>query len=266
MSEARLDPRRVQQVLVAMLFDPDFAARVQGTGEVPELSDRERALLRDIDPRALQTDPHRRARAVHVLVEELPVTAAVLGAPAIEAFFGSPELRAGLLRRAAMTASFAAWLGDRALGVGRLEAAMAAVRRAEAPTGEGIRCAPSVRGLVVPANTLELYLRVREELRPDPVHALAHWGKRPRPSPPRRGAQYLLVERRTDGSLDLGTASEPLVRLLVLAETPRTRAEVEAEAVRLGAEPAEAAELVEGLVADGLLWAPAPIVEPPPLS
>lgn len=266
MSEPRLDPRRVQQALVAMLLDPAFAARVRGHEPVPELSEREQALLRDVDPRALATDPHRRARAVHVLVEELPVTAAVLGVTAFEAFFGSPEFRAGLRRRAAMTSSFAAWLGDRALGVGRLEAAMAAVRRAEAPTGEGVRCAPGVRGLVVPANTLELYLRVRAELQPDPVHALAHWGKRSRPSPPRRGTQCLLVERRTDGTLDLGTASAPLVRLLVFAELPRPRAAVEAEAVRLGAEPAEAAGLVDGLVTEGLLWAPAPIVEPPRLS
>jgi hypothetical protein len=254
MSEGPLRPRRVQQVLVAMLFDPELAARVRGEGEVPELSERERALLREVDPRALATDPHRRARAVHVLVEELPVTAAVLGVDAIDRFFGSAEFRAGLLRRAAMTASFAAWLGDRALGVGRLEAAMAAVRRADPPTGAGMRCSPAVRGLVVPANTLEFHLRVRDQLRPDPVHALAHWGSRPRPSPPRRGTQCLLVERRADGSLDLGTASEPLVRLLVFAEAPRRRAEVEAEAVRLGGEPDEAAALVEGIVADGLLW------------
>jgi hypothetical protein len=251
----RLDPRRVQQALVAMLFDPEFAARVQAEGELPELSPRERALLRPLDPRALTTDPHRRARAVHVLVEELPVTAAVLGVAQVEAFLASPEFRAGLRCRAPMTASFATWLGDRALGVGRLEAAMAAVRRAAPTTGDGVRCSPGVRGLVVPANTLAFYLRVRAELGPDPVRMLAHWGSRPRPSPPRRGAQFLLVERKADGTIDLGTASEPLVRLLVFAEVPRLRAEVEAEAVRLGAEPHEAAALVEGLVADGLLEA-----------
>lgn len=254
MSEGRLEPRRVQQALVAMLFDPDFAARVRGDGEVPELSERERALLREVDPRALATDPHRRARAVHVLVEELPVTAAVLGVEAVDGFFGSPEFRAGLFARAAMTASFAAWLGDRALGVGRLEAAMAAVRRAEPPAGEGVRCSPGVRGLVVPANTLAFHLRIRDELGAEPVHALAGWGGRPRPIPPRRGTQALLVERRADGSLDLGTASEPLVRLLIFAEAPRVRADVNAEAIRLGADPSEAEELVEGLLADGLLW------------
>jgi hypothetical protein len=248
-----LEPRRVQQALVAMLFDPDFAARVRGDAVVPELSERERELLRGVDPRALATDPHRRARAVQVLVEELPVTAVVLGVAEVEEFFGSAEFRAGVFHRAAMTASFAAWLGDRALGVGRLEAAMAAVRRAGAPTGVGVRCSPGVRGLVVPANTLALYLRVREQLRPDPVRALAAWGGRPRPSPPRRGVQCLLVERRADGSVDVGTASEPLVRLVIFAESPRARAEVEAEAVRLGAEAHEAAELVDGLVADGLL-------------
>ncbi len=256
MSDAdRLDPRRVQQALVAMLLDPGFAARVRGPEDVDELSPRERALLRPIDPRALQTDPHRRARAMHVLVEELPVTAAVLGVGEVEAFFASAELRAGLRQRTPMTAAFAAWVSERAQGVGRLEAAMAAVRRAAPPAGEGVCCSASVRGLVVPANTLAFYLRVRGELGSDPVRTLAGWGGRPRPSPPRRGVQCLLVERKADGTLDLGTASEPLVRLLVLAEVLRSRAEVEAEAVRLGAEPHEAAALVDGLVAQGLLWA-----------
>lgn len=257
MSE-RLEPRRVQQALVAMLFDPAFAALVRA-GSVPELSERERALLCEVDPRALATDPHRLARALHVLVEELPVTAAVLGLGVVEGFFASAEFRAGLFARASMTASFGAWLGERALGVGRLEVAMAALRRPPAPQSfAGLACSPHVRGLVVPANTLAFYLRVKGQLQPDPVRALAGWGGRPRPSPPRRGTEGLLVERRADGSLDLGTASAPLVRLLMFAEEPARRTAVEAEAVRLGAAPHEAAELVDGLVADGLLCAHAP--------
>jgi hypothetical protein len=252
----RLDPRRVQQTLVAMLFDPAFAARVRGPSAVPELSPRERELLREVDPRALVTDPHRRARAVHVLVEEFPVTAAVLGVAAIESFFASAEFRAGLHTRAAMTASFGVWLGERARGVGRLESAMAGLRRAKASACGGmVGCPPGLRGLVVPADTLAFYLRVREELGPDPVHALAHRGERSRPSAPKRGKQFLLVERRPDGSLDLGTGSEPLVRLLRFTQAPRPRAEVEAQAVRLGAAAEEASALVEGLIADGLLWA-----------
>jgi hypothetical protein len=255
-SDDRLDPRRVQQALVAMLLHPAHAARVQGPGPVPELSPRERELLRAVDPRALATDPHRRARVLHVLVEEFPVTAAVLGVAIIEAFFASPELREGLHTRAAMTAAFAVWLGDRARGVGHLESAMAAVRRAKAPAGPGmVACPPGLRGLVVPAGTLAFYLRVRDELGPDPVHALAHRDQRSRPSPPQRGMQFLLVERRPDGSVDLGTGSEPLVRLLCFAEAPRARAEVEAEALRLGAEPNEASALVDALCAEGLLWA-----------
>jgi hypothetical protein len=249
-----LDPRRVQQALVAMLLDPVFAARVLGEGAVPELSARERGLLRTIDPRALCTDPHRRARAVHVLIEEFPATAAVIGVAEVDRFFGSAELRAGLFARRSMTASFAAWLRDRARGVGHIEAAMAAVRRAEPHLGRGVACRPEVRGLVLPADTLAFYLRLRDELGPDPVSALAHRRERSRPSPPVRGSECLLVERRPDGSIDLGTASEPLVRLLRFADAPCARAEVEAEAVRLGADADEARELVDELVAAGLLW------------
>ena len=51
----------------------------------------------------------------------------------------------------------------------------------------------------------------------------------------------------------LGTASEALVRLLRLAATPRPRAALEREAVVRGAAPHEAGEVLDDLVAEGLL-------------
>ena len=255
-SDGRLDPRRVQQALVSMLLDPDYAARVRGKGSVPELSPRERALLRAVDPRALATDPHRRARAVHALVDELPVSAAVLGLSQVEAFFSTEAFRAGVRGRESMALTFARWLGDRARGVGRLEGAMAAVRRPGPPPRGEVACASRLRGLIVPEGTLAFTLRVREQLGPQPLERLAHRRKPWDERPPRRGTEPLLVERREDGSLDLGTASEPLVRLLRFAEGGRTRTEVEAQAIRLGAEPSEASELVDELLTDGLLCTP----------
>lgn len=253
MSEERLEPRRVQHALVGMLFDPGYAARVRGHGSVPELSARERALLREVDPRALRNDPHRLARAVHAVVDEYPVSAAVLGVTKVEAFFASEEFRAGVRGREVMALTFAGWLGDRARGVGRLEGAMAALRRPGTPPRGEIVCPPRLRGVVVPEGTLAFTLRVRERLGAEPIETLARrhepWTERP----PRRGIEPLLVERREDGSIDLGTASEPLVRLLRFAEGGRPRTEVETEAVRLGAEAGEARELIDELVADGLL-------------
>ncbi|MCX4246591.1 hypothetical protein [Paraliomyxa miuraensis] len=255
-SEARLEPRRVQHALVCMLFDPAYAAMVRGSAKLPELSVRERALLREVDPRALRSDPHRLARAVHALIDEYPVSAAVLGVAKVETFFASEAFRAGIRERKAMALTFGQWLGDRARGVGCLEHAMALLRRPlPAPKGE-LDCPPRFRGLLVPAGTLAFTSSVRARLGHDPVELLAQrrepWGERA----PRKGTEPLLVERREDGSIDLGTASEPLVRLMRFAEGGRRRAEVEAEAIRRGAEPAEAGELIDELIADGLLCAP----------
>jgi hypothetical protein len=52
--------------------------------------------------------------------------------------------------------------------------------------------------------------------------------------------------------VSLGTASEPLVRLLLRAAAPLPRAALVAEAVELGAGD-DAGELLDGLLSDGLL-------------
>lgn len=264
----RIAPRRVQQALVGMLLDPGYAARVRGAGPLPELSARERALLRAVDPRALRTDPHRRARAVHALVDEFPVTAAVLGVTPVESFLASEAFRAGVRARGAMALSFVAWVGDRAGGVGRLEGAMAAVRRPGAPLRGEVGCPARLRGVVVAAGTLAFCSRVRARLGAEPVEVLARRRKPWHERPPRGGLETLLVERREDGSIDVGTGSEPLVRLLRFAEGGRTRAEVEAEAIERGAEPGEARELIDDLIAEGLLELasapPRPIAAPSP--
>lgn len=248
-----LDARRVNNALVAMLFDPQWAAAVRGDAPVPELSARERALLRTVDPRALRADPFRRARAVRALVEEFGVAAAIVGAKAIDPFFASPAFRAAVLQRGSMALSFGAWLGDRAGGVGPLETAAATVRRAIDPRQPGWCCAATLRAAIVPAGTLAFWLRGRAWLGDDPVRTLAERGDRFRERPPVSGAEFLLVERRADGSIDVGTASEPLVRLLLAAESPRSRADLAAQAIRCGADPAEADELLDDLRAQGLL-------------
>ncbi len=252
-ADDELDPQRVQAVMVGMLFDPDYAARVRGDGPLVELTARERSLLRAVDPRALQTDRYRRARAVATLVEEYPVTAVVVGTATLDRFFATEAFRAAVLGRGSMAIAFGAWLGDRAQGVGRLEAAMATVRRAQDVTPTGLCCAPRLRALVVPAGTLAYHGRVRARLGPDVSAAIASGDVRPAERPPQRGHEHLLVERRDDGSIDLGTGSGPLVRLLVFAAVPRTREALRAEAVRQGAEPDEADELLDDLLAQGML-------------
>ena len=57
----------MQRVVVRMLFDPDFATKVYEDPMVAlaseDLSDAERRLLIEPDPRAYRTDEHRASRA-----------------------------------------------------------------------------------------------------------------------------------------------------------------------------------------------------------
>ncbi len=245
----------MQAALVCMCIDPAWTELVRGPGPVPELAAGERALLRGVDPRALRTDAYRRARAVHTLVDEYPVSAALLGVAAVDAFFASPAFRACVFDHGSMALSFGTWLGDQAGGPGRIEAAAARARRPQPPAGAGLACSPRVVPLRLPAGTLEFHERTRARLGAEPAAALARAPGPLRERPPRASRrEHVLVEVGPGGDVSLGTASEPLVRLLLLAQTPRPQDALVDEVVRLGADDvAEARALVDGWLADGLL-------------
>jgi hypothetical protein len=256
------DPRRVQQALVCMLFDPKYAARVRGREPLAELGERERELLRGVDPRALATDELRRARALHVILDEYPVSAGVLGIDGVDRFFASPGFRACVFERGSMALAFGdAWLRDRAKGVGVIETGLARARRelvdgggpAWAPVPGSLRRAPGVIPLTVAKGTLDWYRRARERLGPEPLRALAKQRKPWTSSPPRRGAETLLIEPQADASLGIASATSGLVELLAAASQPRTREELAALAVRLGAAEHDTDALLDGLLADGLV-------------
>ncbi|NVB36205.1 hypothetical protein G6O69_36605 [Pseudenhygromyxa sp. WMMC2535] len=259
-----VDPRRVQQGLVCMLFDPSYAKAVRARGPLPELSEGERALLREVDPRALATDAMRRARALQVILDEYPTSAAALGVDAVDRFFSSPVFRACVFERGSMVVAFGEFLGSRAKGAGAIEAAVARARRAAADStvsvsavpggaGERLVCARGIVALEVPAGSLAWIEGVRAKLGDEPLRALARRRKPwPKP-PPRRGREQLLVEAKADGSVDIGGASASLVGLLRAAEQPLSRAELCAVAVRLGADASEAGELLDDLCGEGLL-------------
>lgn len=262
-----MKPRALQQAVVRMLFDPAYLAAVRGDGPVDGLGERERALLRRVDPRAFATDRHRRARAIQALVDEYPASAAALGLAALEPFFSSPAFHACIARRGSMALAFGTWLEDQAGGPGVIERAGAELRRRAPapPPPDGaphlLRCGFNLAPLIAPAGSLAWYQDARAALGDVPLAALA--GRPPRPGVPRRAAgrradEHLLLEHHPDDTLSLGTASEPLVRLLRHAERPRTVKALGAEAVARGAALADVPDLLAGLLADGLLVRVAP--------
>jgi hypothetical protein len=252
------DPRRVQQGLVCMLFDPPYAARVRGREPLPELRERERELLRGIDARALATDDMRRARALHVILDEYPVSAALLGVETVDRFFSSAEFRACVYERGSMALHFGErWLDERAAGIGTIETGLARARRergaARRESSGRIGRAPGVIPLRVPERTLAWYQRARERLGAEPLQALLSLRKPWPQKPPRHGEEHLLIEPQADGSLGIATASPSLVELLRAADPARPRAELAAAAIELGAEPHEADELLDELLGENLL-------------
>jgi hypothetical protein len=253
------DPRRVQHALVCMHFDPEYAAAVRGHASLPELGARERELLRDVDPRALATDALRRDRAVHAIVDEYPVTAALLGLDVVDRFFSSRVFRSCVFERGSMALAFGRGYLDghrRAQGVGAIETAMAMARRGDETRVPGLGelvCAPGVEPVVTAVGMLAFYERVRQRLGAQPLETLARRRKPWSETAPKRGREYLLIEAKPDGSLALGTGSRELVELLCAASVPRPRDELASVAVTLGAEPSEADELLDDLVGDGLL-------------
>jgi len=255
-----MNPRALQQAIVRMMIDPAFVAAVHGRRPVPGLAEDERALLRAVDRRAFTTDRFRRARAVQALVEEYPVSAAAIGLAAVDAFLSAPEFAACVADRGSMALAFGTWLKDQASGIGVIEAAMARLRRPEplaAASPGALICGPRFAPLLVPDGTLAWYEATLAWLGRHALQRLADHG--PRPGLPRRGLtrrqgeECVLLEARADGGMDLGTASEALVRLLRFASQPRSRRALEAEAVTRGAEAHEAGEVIDDLLAGGLL-------------
>ena len=261
MSERPLDARRVQQVLVCMHFDPTYAAEVRGSEPLSELGERERELLRGVDPRALTTDEMRRARAVHAIVDEYPVSAAVVGLDVVDRFFSSLAFRTCVFERGSMALAFGRdYLPAcaHARGVGAIETAMALARRsrqagAHERGDQMIVRAPGIEPAVAASGTLAFHQRVLARLGPEPLRSLASRRKPWPKAPPERGREHLLIEAKLDGSLAVGTASEALVELLMAAAPARPRAELARVAIELGASIDEAESLLDDLVADALL-------------
>jgi hypothetical protein len=249
----------LQRVVVRMLYDPALVEAIYGAVRVEGLDAEARALLTRVDRRAWGTDPYRRARTLQALLEEYPASAAEVGVAGLDAFFGDRAFHAAIQARGSVAVAFGAWIAPRAGPVALLERALVQVRRGAeraAPTpGPGLlQCAPTVRALALPTGTSARWQALRAALGPEPVQTLLAGHKAPQTPPPGRGlgVEHLLVERMPEGE-GVGEGSAGLHALLTRAERPCPRAELRRVAVREGATGAEADEILDGLLADGLL-------------
>jgi hypothetical protein len=266
--------RVVQRACVLLHFDERFAAELFDPDKPAPawLESDELALLRRADPRGFRTDPERPLRLLAALLEELPVSCAIVGREALSGFLSSSVFRGAVLRGRLVVDAFGDWLLPRAGATAQLEQAIALARRRRQRRGPGIARAPGIELARVPVGTLAFYAEARARLGAAgaPHEAVARGA---RLSPPDEGAggpgaglehplEHLLVEmppaaRAAEGPA-VGPCAGALFSLLAWAREGRARAALIEEARRLGADDA-AAEVIDGLLDDGLLSpAPAP--------
>jgi len=102
----------LQRVVVRMLFDPPFTHAALGGAKLSELTDEEHDWIRAADARAFRIDPYRRGRALAALIEEFPVVSALAvraagGVPRLDAFFSSEIFHAGIQAGASLALLYA---------------------------------------------------------------------------------------------------------------------------------------------------------------
>jgi hypothetical protein len=250
-------PHVVQSAALLCHFDESFAKDLYAGLTPTWMTHDEAALVKRTDPRAFRTDPERPLRLLAALLEEFPVSCAIVGRKALPAFVSSALFRGGVVKGRLVVDAFGDWLLPRAGATALLELAIALSRRRRPRRSRvdgGLARAPGVELARVPEGTLAHYAQARARLGDKPHEAVAH-GRRvdagPAAEPTAPAMEELLVEDGPEGP-GVSTCAAALYSLLAYAREGRARDDLVEEARRLGADD-EAAEVVDGLVADGLL-------------
>jgi hypothetical protein len=274
----------LQRVVVRMLFDPAFCQRVYAD-PASALSDvaltpEERQWLVASDPRAYGVDVHRRSRALTGLLEEYPVAAALAvrcaqGVQRLYGFFASVVFHQCIQQRGSMADAFGVYVGSEAFAeqpliacLAEVERSIARVRRApvlsdgqgETLTQDACLClAPWVALLSLPDTVLPCYGQWRTHLAQHSASLLdAVLDTRyPLPAAPpleTGETEWILVVNTSEADgPSLEPTSPELGALLAAAQQNIVCHDLCALAVRLGAEPPEAFDVIHGLCADRLL-------------
>lgn len=254
-------PVVVQRTVVLLSIHTKLMDDLVAHGTLPWLHDDEAALLRAVDPRAFRADPLRATRMLANLIEEMPVTCAVVGVDVARGFFASKPFQHTILHARLLMDAFGDWLLPRAGAVALVEQAICMARRMRsrrrAPQVDSshdpvIGRAPGVEVARVAQGTVAFLAEARARLG-DPHEAVARGARVTAPIEPVGGPlEHVLVV----GS-EVSTCAEPLYALLSFARDERTRTAMIEEARQLGADD-DAASLVDDLVRDGLLYTRAP--------
>lgn len=214
------------------------------------LSPAEQAMFRAVDRRAFAADADRRHRAVVAVAEELPVSIAIVGLPAVYALFDDRDGFLPVVQGAApLTVQFARALEPVAGDAARIEGAVARARRRRGP-GRGIGRAEGVEVARVAEGAPGRYEQARQALGVDVVTAVC--GGQRLPALGAGDDAFVLATRGANG-VDLAGCSAALGALLSLCEglDPGTFI---SHARALGCDDDdEARALLVDLVADGLL-------------
>jgi len=273
-----MSARALQRVIVRMLHDPAFTARVyedpaRALAGLP-LGPREHRWLLAVDRRAFGVDPLRRHRVLNAILDEHTAALALLapagrGLERLEAYLSSADFHEAIQARRSVILAFGPWLlgwvdEPRARGAIALEHAIAAARRAPARPAPGRRridrqelaaldLAPGVRVVAAPAGTLALVTELRARLGAHPVAAALEARFEPPAAQvdPSR-VEHVIVEPSA-GDVTIGEVPEALFRLLEGAAAGVSAAALRALTEAEGLSPVEAQEVLDDLVADGLL-------------
>lgn len=261
----------LQRVIVRMLHDPELRAAVYADpdgalGDLPLDASERRALVAP-DPRAWGIDEHRADRVLAALLEEHPVAALTLleegvPLPRLHRFFQGRFFHDAIMARRSLAPAFAEHLGTlasspRARAMVALEGAIASLRRsdlgaAEIPAGRFVR-APHLHPIALPSGTLAAWEKARKAIGDTSAAALVVRARRPKIAPvDPRTTEWVLLDRQGDDTL-AGYIGEALGRLLIAAEHPVSSDRLVDHALNEGASHAEALEILEDLVGEGLL-------------
>ncbi len=269
--------RTLQRVVVRMLHDPSFRAAVYADPVAAlsglDLTPENHRLLLASDARAWGVDVQRADRVLHAMLAEFPVSALVLLEDGLvfarlSRFFQSAFFHDAIMVRRSLARAFGDYLATltmraRARSLIALEQAIATIRRARrsasATPANHLQRSPLVRPVALAAGTLAAWHKAKQALGDEPLATLIA-RKRPRVgSSDERSSEWVLLELKPEavGSAPAEPSAafigEALGHLLLAAEEPVARAFLEAIAEREGADANEAREIIDELVAEGLL-------------